>query len=245
MLSFRSPLKARQNVTENLRPGSKQTDGAWRGAADWEAKENAGYAGPALLTTRGCAPPDEAPGGGGNNGAAALVRALAAARAEAADLRERLATAAQRGVAVSRERHALSTRVNDLVSERDTLREEVDALRQAVQQPASDRCAPCLDTAGDATAASRKALVAALDAKRAAEAQVRALRDALAASKAEVEDTTSELDALRFQLRLLELKLTSARKAPRPRAMSYGSPAGTPPSGGARRRSSSSPVPTP
>ena len=78
MLSFRSPLKTRNGAAE-LRPGSKQADGAWRGAADWEAKENAGCAGPALLTTRGCAPPDEAPGGGGNHSAAALVRALVGA----------------------------------------------------------------------------------------------------------------------------------------------------------------------
>lgn len=241
MLSFRSPLKARAQNGADLRAGSK-LDGAWRGVADWEvAKENA--CGPALLTTRGCAPPDEAPGGGGGNSTAALVRALAAARAEAADLRERLATAAQRGVAVSRERHTLSTRVNDLVAERDTLREEVDTLRQAVQQPASDRGATSAETPGDATTASRKALVAALDAKRAAEAQVRALREALAMSQAEVEATTSEFSALQFQLRLTELKLTSARKAPRPRSTSYGSPAGTPPSGGARRRSSLEPTP--
>ena len=231
MLSLRSPL--RQRSAGDTGQGKSSV---CRGQAVG-GKENVAV----FQTARGVGSAvEEGPHGDkGNGGTGALVRALAAARAEAADLRERLTTAAQRGVAVSRERHALSARVGELISERDMLRAEVEALRQAVQQQSCERGGTSSGEPGDG---SRKAVLAALDAKRGAEAHVRALNDALVAARAEVvaarvhashleaevDASAAEVEALRFQLRLTELRLTSARKCSRPRRSTNGSPS-TPP----------------
>ena len=177
----------------------------------------------------GCAPPApltccaRCDGGAAAPGGAALVKALAVARAEAAELRERLAAAATRGVAVSRERHALAARCAELQAQTDALR--VEALEAAQRA-----CGPGEEPVA-ARAGAKRALAAALDARRAAEAKADALAAALAAARSEaaaaaaraqaaeagLEDADADLAELRFQLRLAELQRGAARLGRSPR----------------------------
>ena len=167
MLSLRSPLRLRNGPAQHAVPGACEED-----------KENAFACrhASAALTTRGCAPNDEAPHGGNGGGSsnAALVRALAAARAEAAELRDRLATAAQRGVTVSRERHALSARVAELTGERDALKAELDRVLTEMRASFKQRAD------SEATRPSR----ASVSAAAAAQAPAPVLQQAAAAPRA-------------------------------------------------------------
>jgi hypothetical protein len=116
-----------------------------------------------------------APGGD----VAGLQAALEAARAEAADLRARLAGAAERGMGVARERSKLAERCARLEADAAAARASLEEAHAAAAAACASRDASAREAAGaradaarveGALASVKKALAAALDGKRAAAA---------------------------------------------------------------------------